>query len=151
MKKFVNVLCVLILAVMLIDLVIDFFYTGGSSIAITVDFDSYSLGFLLFLLFILLVILGAAIVCMVCFIKFILNVNRNEVFTRKNISLLRKYGVCALLIGVCIIFIDIAMQINVKEVVTDGIDSMGEGLFALLMGEVFGIGMNLQEGKKTAA
>ena len=68
MKKFVNVLCVLILAVMLIDLVIDFFYTGGSSIAITVDFDSYSLG-----------------------------------------------------------------------------------LFALLMGEVFGIGMNLQEGKKTAA
>ena len=43
------------------------------------------------------------------------------------------------------------MQINVKEVVTDGIDSMGEGLFALLMGEVFGIGMNLQEVKKTAA
>ena len=140
MKKYVNVLCVLILALMLIDLIIDFLYTGGSSIAITLD-----------LLFILLVILGAAIVCMVCFIKFILNVNRNEVFTRKNISLLRKYGVCALLIGVCIIFIDIAMQINVKEVVTDGIDSMGEGLFALLMGEVFGIGMNLQEGKSTAA
>lgn len=148
MKKYINVLCVLILALMLIDLVIDFFYTGGSSkIVITANLDSYSLGFLLFLLFVLLVALGAIVVCMVCFIKFILNVNRNEVFTRKNISLLRKYGVCALLIGVCLIFVNIAMQINIKEVVTDGIDSMGEGFFALLMGEVFSIGLNLQEGK----
>ena len=31
---------------------------------------------------------------------------------------------------------------------TDGFDTIGEGLFSLLMGEVFGIGLNLQEGKK---
>ena len=151
MKKYLNVLCVLILAVMLIDLLVGFFYTGSQSVVITVDLDSYSLTSLLILLFFMLLALAAIVVCMVSFIKFILNVNRNEVFSRKNISLLRKYGVCALLVGVFIIIINIVLNIDIKEVMSDGLDAICEGFFALLMGEVFGIGMNLQEGKNPAA
>lgn len=43
------------------------------------------------------------------------------------------------------------MGININEAWTDCIDTFIEGLFALLMGEVFGIGLKLQEGKNTAA
>jgi hypothetical protein len=79
MKKYMNVLCVMILALMLIDLVVDFFFSTPSS-GPKLDFGSYSLGALLTILFVCVVTLGALCVAFVCFIKFILNVNRNEVF-----------------------------------------------------------------------
>jgi len=146
MKKYMNVLCVLILALMLIDLVADLFI-NTTSVSLQFDFDSYSLGGLLALLVIGLVALCAFCVAFVCFIKFILNVNRNEVFTEKNISLIRKYGVCALLCGVCTIVLCFFGDIGIVKAVITNIDALGEGLFALLMGEVFGIGLKLQEGK----
>ena len=146
MKKYMNVLCVLILALMLIDLVVGFFFDTTSS-GPKLNLDSYSLGGLLALLFIALVALGAICVAFVCFIKFILNVNRNQVFTEKNISLIRKYGVCALLCGVCLIALDLFGGIDIVKALSGGFDALGEGLFALLMGEVFGIGLKLQEGK----
>jgi len=34
--------------------------------------------------------------------------------------------------------------------VSDSLDALGEGLFALLMSEVFVIGLNMQEGKNVA-
>ena len=147
MKKYMNVLCVLILALMLIDLVVGFFFstprTGPKP-----DLDSFSLGGLLAILFIALVALGALCVAFVSFIKFILNVNRNEVFTKKNISLIRKYGACAILCGVCIIVLSLLEGFDIENAVSTGFDALGEGLFALLMGEVFGIGLKLEEGKK---
>ncbi|MBQ3700748.1 MAG: DUF2975 domain-containing protein [Prevotella sp.] len=150
MKKYMNVLCVLILALMLIDLVVDFFFdttTAGPK----VNFDSYALGGLLTLLVIALVAFGAICVAFACFIKFILNVNRNEVFTEKNISLIRKYGFSALLCGVCMIVLCICGDTGIVKAVTMSFDTLGEGLFALLMGEVFGIGLRLQEGKNQTA
>ena len=150
MKKYMNVLCVLILALTLIDLVSTFF-VGSRDVSISLDPKSLSLGTAVFLLVVALVALAAIIICFVTFIKFILNVNRNEVFTKKNISLLRKYGVSALLIGVCMIILIVYMGIALNEALTDCLDTFIEGFFALLMGEVFCIGLKMQEGKNTAA
>ena len=145
-----NVLCVLILALTLIDLVSTFF-VGSRDVSISLDPQSLSLGTAVFLLVVVLVAFAAAIICFVTFIKFILNVNRNEVFTKKNISLLRKYGVSALLCGVCMIILIVYMGIALNEALTDCLDTFIEGFFALLMGEVFCIGLKMQEGKNTAA
>ena len=150
MKKYMNVLCVLILALTLIDLVSTFF-VGSRDVSIRLDPQSLSLGTAVFLLVVALVALAAVIICFVTFIKFILNVNRNEVFTKKNISLLRKYGVSALLSGVCMIILIVYMGIALNEALTDCLDTFIEGFFALLMGEVFSIGLKMQEGKNTTA
>ena len=150
MKKYMNVLCVLILALTLIDLVSTFF-VGSRDVSISLDPQSLSLGTAVFLLVVALVALAAVIICFVTFIKFILNVNRNEVFTKKNISLLRKYGVSALLSGVCMIILIVFMGIALNEALTDCLDTFIEGFFALLMGEVFSIGLKMQGGKNTAA
>ena len=150
MKKYINVLCVLILALTLIDLVSTFF-VGSRDVSISLDPKSLSLGTAVFLLVVALVALAAVIICFVTFIKFILNVNRNEVFTKKNISLLRKYGVSALLSGVCMIILIVYMGIALNEALTDCLDTFIEGFFALLMGEVFCIGLKMQEGKNTTA
>lgn len=150
MKKYMNVLCVLILALTLIDLVSTFF-VGSRDVSISLDPQSLSLGTAVFLLVVALVALAAVIICFVTFIKFILNVNRNEVFTKKNISLLRRYGVSALLSGVCMIILIVYMGIALNEALTDCLDTFIEGFFALLMGEVFSIGLKMQEGKNTTA
>ena len=149
MKKYINLLCVLILALTLIDLFSTFF-VRGQSVNMTIDLDSLSLGALVFLLVISLVAFAAIVICFVTFIKFILNVNRNEVFTKKNVSLLRKYGVYTLLSGVCVVILIIYVGIPLNKVLVDGLETFIGGFFALLMGEVFCIGLKMQEDKNTA-
>ena len=149
MKKYMNVLCVLILALTLIDLVSTFF-VGSRDVSISLDPKSLSLGTAVFLLVVALVALAAVIICFVTFIKFILNVNRNEVFTKKNVSLLRKYGVYTLLSGVCVVILIVYVGIPLNKVLTDGLETFIGGFFALLMGEVFSIGLKMQEDKNTA-
>ena len=148
MKKYINILCVLILALMLADFSLDFFFT--SEITFTKrNLDSFSLTSLLCLLFASLAAMGAMIMAFICFIRFILNVNRNEVFTRKNISLLRKYGVCALIAGISMLILSLVIITgnSLGDALSDSFDALGEGFFALLMGEIFSIGMELQEKK----
>ena len=145
MKK-INVFCVLVLALMLIDLVVDLFFSTSDA-TIEVNLDKESLGSLLFVLFVALVALGTIVVAIVSFVKFVLNVNRNEVFTEKNIKLIRKYGYCALLCGLCMMYLTSFIGYGFWDAVVDGLDALGEGFFALLIGEVFGIGMKLQDGK----
>ena len=57
---------------------------------------------------------------------------------------------CALLIGVCVIILSISIITgnSFADALSDGINALGEGLFALLMGEVFGIGLKLKETHK---
>ena len=149
MKKWMNVLCVLILALTLLDLVSNFCFSGRE-VSISVDPKSVSFETALILLFVMLTALAAIALSFIYFIRFILNVNRNEVFTPKNISLLRKYGVCALVCGVCVIILSVTMGIEPGVAVGDSLDALGEGFFALLMGEVFGIGQELKEARKGA-
>ena len=153
MKKYINVLCVLILAMMTTDLALNLFFDGEDQVVTFVDLDSLSLGMLIAILAACLVAFGGIVMAFIYFIRFILNVNRDQVFTLKNISLLRKYGICAIVVGLAVLFITSTM-ITGKSVVDatgDSIDAFGEGLFALLMGEVFCVGLKLQEGKSAEA
>ena len=118
---------------MLIDFVVDLFL-NTSDANVELKLENESLGFVLFTFFFALLALGAVVVAVVSFVKFVLNVNRNEVFTEKNVKLIRKYGYCALLGGH-----------GFWDAVVDGLDALGEGFFALLIAEVFCIGMKLQE------
>ena len=131
MKK-INVFCVLVLALMLIDLVVDLFINTSDALCVC------------------LLSLGAVVAAMVYFVKFVMNVNRNEVFSEKNIKLIRKYGYCALLCGVCTMILTSFVSDGFWNAVVDGLDAFGEGFFALLMGEVFGIGLKLKETQKRA-
>lgn len=148
MKKYMNFLCVLILALTLVYLVVGLFFSGQGALSEDA-FSNTTLSQDLMMLVIALVLLGCFITAIVSFVKFILNVNRNKVFTRKNISLIRKYGVSVLLIAVCFILIkylfpdDFADTLGLAS--DEVIGTVIEGLFALLMGEVFVIGLNLQE------
>ena len=143
MKK-INVFCVLVLAIMLIDLIVDLFF-NTSDASIKVELTSSSTSSLLFALCVALIALGAAVVAVISFIKFVLNVNRNEVFTEKNIKLIRKYGFCALLCGVCTMILTSYIGEGFWHAVVDSIDALGEGFFALLIGEVFCIGAKKAE------
>jgi predicted MFS family arabinose efflux permease len=151
MKKYINILCVLILALMLADIIVDLFFTQSGSVSMKSP-DDFSLGSVLLLLLLCLVMLGGVFMAFVYFIRFILNVNRNQVFTAKNVSLLRKYGVCALIVGVSFIIFSatIITGNSLVDALLDGIDTLGEGFFALLMGEIFSIGLKLEEEKKAA-
>lgn len=143
MKK-INVFCILVLALMLIDFVVDVFF-NTSDVSVEVVFEKDEIGAPLFALFIGLVTLGAVVVAVVSFVKFVLNVNRNEVFVEKNVKLLRKYGYCALWCGVFLMILTFFIGRGFWDAVVDGLDALGEGFFALLMAEVFCIGMKLQE------
>lgn len=148
MKKYINVLCVLILLLMLADIVVDLFFSESAPVSMK-DVDTLSTGTLLFTMLLCLIILGGVFMAFVYFIRFILNVNRNQVFTAKNVSLLRKYGACALIVGASFIIFSATVITgnSLVDALLDGIDTLGEGFFALLMGEVFGIGLKLE--KKT--
>ena len=149
MKK-INVFCVLVLALMLIDLVVDLFL-NNSEASIKVVFEKDDIATLLFALFVSLTALGAIAVAIVSFVKFVLNVNRNQVFVEKNVKLIRKYGYCAVLVGVCSMILTAFVGYGFWHAVVDSLDALCEGFFALLMGEVFCIGMKLQDGKNAAA
>ena len=84
MKKYViNILCVLVLALTLADLVTSFLAPAEEvNKSITLDLQTA-----LFLLAVLLVALVSAVITFVAFVKFVLNVNRREVFTLKNVKL----------------------------------------------------------------
>jgi uncharacterized membrane protein YciS (DUF1049 family) len=138
MKK-INVFCVLVLALMLIDLVVDLFF-ATSDRTVVLNLENESLGSLLFTLFVALLALGAVVVAIFSFVKFILNVNRNEVFTERNIKQIRKYGYSALVCGVCMMYLTFFFGEGFWNAVLDGVDALGEGFFALLMAEIFCIG-----------
>jgi len=151
MKKYINILCVLILALTLIDIIVDLFFSESGPVSMR-SLDDFSLGSVLFMLLLCLVILGGVLMAFVYFIRFILNVNRNQVFTAKNVSLLRKYGVCALIVGVSFIILSVTVITGSSfvDAMLDSIDTLCEGFFALLMGEIFSIGLKLEEEKKAA-
>ena len=149
MKK-INVFCVLVLALMLIDILVDLFLNNNDT-NITVVFEKDDIATLLFALFVSLTALGAIAVAIVSFVKFVLNVNRNQVFVEKNVKLIRKYGYCAVLVGVCSMILTAFVGYGFWHAVVDSLDALCEGFFALLMGEVFCIGMKLQDGKNAAA
>ena len=99
---------------------------------------------------------GIIILIISVFIKFIININKNIVFDKKNVSILRRIGIYHLL-GVFFNFMSTYTDFRIikkiiaipdYEIKLNGAVESGMliiGLIALLMAEVFAIGIKLQE------
>ena len=145
MKLYMKILCLLILALMLTDLVVDMFFASQVASQGPKLIETLSTGELLKAGALALAIIACMVACVGTFVRFVMNINRGEVFTSKNVSLIRWFGVCAMLCGVgVIILLHSFTETAVADAFAKGVDALGEGLFALLMGEVFSIGKDLK-------
>ncbi|MBR1934170.1 MAG: DUF2975 domain-containing protein [Prevotella sp.] len=91
------------------------------------------------------VVLGFAIAAIICIVRFILNVNRDEVFTQKNVSLLRWFGIDMIVAMASCMLMNLAANFSAGDEWTNMIEGMIGGIFALIMAEAFCIGIKLQE------
>ena len=81
---------------------------------------------------------------MIDFVKFILNVNRDKVFVRENVTLLRKcaWKIIGLILSAVIILIIIKDEpADIFEIASSGV----ECIFYFIVAEVFEIGIKLRE------
>ena len=152
MKKRLNVLCIVMLTLMLIEVVL--------SLAFSIDDmangfrDGYkdgqapSMGITeaLCAIPVCIAVLCLSVHSFVSFVKFILNVNRDKVFVLKNVSLLRSTGWRLLIaIVLCIPMELILMGTTVETVFNDFVDPILFSVFCLIVAEVFAIGLKLKE------
>ena len=89
------------------------------------------------LLLLLFVIIFVGLYALACFIRFIRNVNRDQVFTWENVSLLRWSGWGLLGIEVAMILFDAIEQEDTNDLIF--------GVFILIVAEAFAIGLKLKE------
>ena len=154
MKRKINFLCVLMLTMMAVSFIASTIFSindMSQDMAKGYAVDPNINVFVLLSVFVVdLAYLGFSIASIVSFVRFILNVNRNEVFTRKNVSLLRRYGRYMLLAiasgiinGVLMVFV---INMNIGSEYWDLlIIGTTEAIFALIVAEAFCIGIKLQE------
>ena len=158
MKKRLNVLCLLTLVILAVKIIFEmkecvtFTKTIGY---IALDSDNTTINIIMgVIIFILSVLLFYPTVRgMVSFIRFILNVNRDKIFVRENVSLLRWAGGALLYMSIMVIP---AILINQRvEPPTRAINVGSAFLFEslpiilgfvfLIIAEVFVIGIKLRE------
>ena len=98
----------------------------------------------------------AGVAALVAFILFVRNVNRNAIFTRKNITLLRMVGWCLVATGViatadgCYDTYLARQSLSLTGYVADygsaaNVTSVIFGLFAVVVAEAFAIGLKMKE------
>ena len=149
MKTKMNLLCVLMLTLMVVSPIVGIIM--GVKDATEINNNGFTIGpesniYVLGIGFVAgLVGLGFGIALIVNFVKFILNVNRNKVFTWKNVSLLRWYGISMLVTVACTPIMVFAFNMNIGNDWTYLFENIFEALFALIVAEVFCIGIKLQE------
>lgn len=101
-------------------------------------------------------IMVAGIITLVSFIRFVLNINRNNIFTRKNTKYLKRIGWCMVIIGLLATikycndvyaatqtFSLTGYTIGYSDAVYTG--TILFGLFSLVMAESFSIGLKMKE------
>lgn len=104
-------------------------------------------------------ILVLGIITLVSFIRFVLNINRNNIFTRKNTKYLKRIGWCMVIIGLLATikycndvyaatqtFSLTGYTIGYSDAVYTG--TILFGLFSLVMAESFSIGLKMKEEQK---
>ena len=98
----------------------------------------------------------AGVAALVAFILFVRNVNRNAIFTRKNITLLRMVGWCLVATGIiatadgCYDTYLARQSLSLTGYVADygsaaNVTSVIFGLFAVVVAEAFAIGLKMKE------
>lgn len=155
MKKYLNVLCIVMLVLMATDLIMpivvdcnemaEAFREGweeGRNARTMSPFNSMTEW--------LMVVVGVpvffvAVVSFVSFVRFILNVNRDKVFVWNNVPLLRWAGWGLLAGDVWLIVFSLLSNEPAAQVCME--NSMGVilGVFQLIVAEVFAIGLKLKE------
>ena len=155
MKKYLNVLCFVMLVLMAADLVMPFIADGsemaesfregwedGRQARTQSPFNS--------IVEVVMFIVGipvffVAIASFVSFVRFILNVNRDEVFVWNNVPLLRWAGWGLLASDVWMVVFGLLSQEPVAKVCMENSMGIIMGVFILMMAEVFSIGLKMKE------
>lgn len=154
MKKYLNVLCVLMLVLMAANIVMPLQMDGkdfneilqiGRQRGIESSIDGFRMGLmgLMFLMGIPVVVL--VVKSFVDFIKFILNINNDKIFVWENVSLLRWAG-WGLMSGYIWLFVfSLLIHESIAKFLFNNSDSIMLCLFMLIVAEVFAIGMKIKE------
>ena len=147
MKKKLNFLCIMLLVLMIVSAVLAVmagasdFRQGWEDGAETPETTAFGIVRAL-------IILGGAVVYLyafACFVRFILCVNHGEVFTWTNVDLLRTVGWC-IVVTTIVTFSSMSFDLdNLLDVWSDAFGIIAEGIFILIMAEVFSIGLKLKE------
>ena len=159
MKKYLNVLCVLMLVLMAVSIVMPLVMDGkemaqafnegfnegmqGTTQRVIESPNAAYATIFIILTGIPVFVLG--VVSLVNFIKFILNVNNDKVFVWENVSLLRWAGRGLLSVYIWLFVNSLLMQESIGKFFYDYIDSFILSVFILIVAEVFAIGMKIKE------
>ena len=155
MKKKMNFLCLLMFAVIIAEFVLGIvlgfsegaqaFKQGweeGRAHPHTFHHGFFGDASLVLLCF---VIIFVGLYALACFIRFIRNVNRDQVFTWENVSLLRWSGWGLLTMEVAMILFDAIEGFSLSYIYQEDTNDLIFGVFILIVAEAFAIGLKLKE------
>ena len=155
MKKKMNFLCLLMFAVIIAEFVLGIvlgfsegaqaFKQGweeGRAHPHTFHHGFFGDAALLLLCFVIIIV---GLYALACFIRFIRNVNRDQVFTWENVSLLRWSGWGLLGIDVAMILFDAIEGFSLSYIYQEDTNDLIFGVFILIVAEAFAIGLKLKE------
>lgn len=147
MKKKLNLLCIMLLILMIVGMVMaglagvsDFKrgYEDGMNESGTSAYNIIE-GLVVFASFLVYIYAFA------CYVRFILNVNHGEVFTWTNVDLLKTVGWCIVVTTTVMCTSMSFDNIDLLDTWSDAISIITDGIFILIMAEVFSIGLKLKE------
>ena len=153
MKKRLNFLCTIMLLLIIAEIVLAFkgtVFDSYGKIAIPWDNSEFRIFIIVFIV-LCIVLLYPAIRSMVSFIRFIWNVNRDKVFVKENIPLLRWSGwglLYAIIIEFPAILINQKMEnkpVSLTSAFEQEYDAILLAVLLLIIAEVFVIGIKLRE------
>ena len=147
MKKKLNFFCIMLLILMIVGMVMAGFagvsdfkrgYEDGINESGTSAYNIIE-GLVVFASFLVYIYAFA------CYVRFILNVNHGEVFTWTNVDLLKTVGWCIVVTTTVMCTSMSFDNIDLLDTWSDAISIMTDGIFILIMAEVFSIGLKLKE------
>ena len=147
MKKKLNFLCIMLLILMIVGMVMAGFagvsdfkrgYEDGMNESGTSAYNIIE-GLVVFASFLVYIYAFA------CYVRFILNVNHGEVFTWTNVDLLKTVGWCIVVTTTVMCTSMSFDNIDLLDTWSDAISIITDGIFILIMAEVFSIGLKLKE------
>ena len=147
MKKKLNFFCIVLLILMIVGMVMAGFagvsdfkrgYEDGMNESGTSAYNIIE-GLVVFASFLVYIYAFA------CYVRFILNVNHGEVFTWTNVDLLKTVGWCIVVTTTVMCTSMSFDNIDLLDTWSDAISIITDGIFILIMAEVFSIGLKLKE------
>jgi len=147
MKKRLNFLCVLLLVFFIAESIYPFFILplcSREELGIP-HYNVHDISYieLIVLLLGLIFLIFLFVASFIKFIKFILNINKEKVFVKENIPLLRWIGCSYIYVFIFSIYFNCIVDCD--EWVGEWFDALVQGMFYLIIAEAFAIGIKLRE------